>query len=214
MKFSGNAIGMPMSFNVDVYNQWIYDIQRAAYVPGVGGSPNLLTANIPSAQVTGFEADFSVRPMSWLLLGLSGAYTDARYTNGNVTILGTAFSYGPYADAPKVTGSVYEEFSRSLPDDIGTIRFRTDVYAQTNFYFSNVANTIAPGTQIAGYGLTNMRLTWADLMRTKLSASLYVRNVFDKAYYAGGNAVAPSLGINVVNPGVPRMYGGELHYDF
>jgi iron complex outermembrane recepter protein len=214
MKFSGNAMGMPMSFDVDVYNQWIYDIQRAAYVPGVGGSPNLLTANIPSAQVTGFEGDFSVRPISWLLLGVSGAYTDARYTNGNVTILGTAFSYGPYADAPKVTGSVYEEFSRSLAGDLGTIRFRTDVYAQTNFYFSNVANTIAPGTQIAGYGLTNMRLTWADLIRTKLSASLYVRNVFDKAYYAGGNAVAPSLGINVVNPGVPRMYGGELHYDF
>jgi iron complex outermembrane receptor protein len=214
LKYSGHVAGVPVTFNTDFYNQWVSNIQRAAYVPGPGGSPTLLTANVPNAQVSGVEGDFTIRPLSWFLLGLSGAYTNARFTNGQLTILGTNFSYGPYADAPKATGSLYAEVSQILGNDAGTIRLRGDIYGQTNFYFSNIANTSAPGTDIPGYSLTNMRLTWSDLMGTKLTAAVYVRNLFDKAYYTGGNATGPNLGINVVDPGLTRMYGGELRYQF
>ena len=214
LKYSGSELGAPMTFNADVFNQWVSNVQRAAYTPGPGGTPTLLTANVPKAEVTGVEADFTIRPLPWFLLGLSGTYTDARYTDGNLTILGTAFSYGPYADAPKVTGSLYTEVSQALPNDAGTLKLRADVFAQSDFYFSNVANTLAPGTQIAGYSLTNIRLTWANLMGTKLNVALYARNIFDKPYYTGGNATGPNLGLNVADPGQPRMFGGEVRYSF
>lgn len=214
LKYSGSELGMPITFDADIFNQWVSNVQRAAYVPGPGGTPSLLTANVPNAEVTGVEADFKIRPTPWLLLGVSGTYTDARYTNGNLTILGTAFSYGPYADAPRTSGSLYAELSQSLPNDAGAVRLRADVFGQSNFYFSNVANTLSPGTQIPGYSLTNMRLTWSDFLGTKLTAALYVRNVFDKPYYTGGNATGSTLGINVVNPGQPRMFGGEVCFNF
>ncbi len=86
LKYSGRGLGVPVTFNAAVYNQWVSNIQRALYVIGTGGSPNLFTDNVPAAEITGVEVDATVRPAPWLTLGASGAYTDARYTKANVFI--------------------------------------------------------------------------------------------------------------------------------
>ncbi len=213
-KYSGRVSGVPVTLNVDVFDQWVSDIQRAAYVVGAGGSPTLLTVNVPKAEITGVEADFSIRPAPWLQLGASGAYTDARYTDGRLALLGSTLSYGPFADTPKLTGTAFVEASRPLGAGAGALRLRADVYAQSRMNFSNVGATIAPGTTIPSYTLVNARLAWSELMGTRLTASVFVRNLFDRKYYAGGNAVGPSLGINTVNPGQPRIIGGELRAEF
>ena len=214
VKYSGSDIGLPVTFNADVYNQWVSDIQRAAYVVGAGGTPTLLTVNVPKAQITGIEADLAVRPAAWLQLGASGAFTRARYTNGRLAILGEDLSYGPFADTPRLTGTAFIDASHPLGGDAGTLQLRADVYAQSRMNFSNVGATIAPGTTIPAYALVNARLAWAKPFGTGLTASLFVRNLLDREYYAGGNAVGPSLGINTVNPGQPRLFGGELRFEF
>ena len=124
------------------------------------------------------------------------------------------FNYGPYADTPKWTGTVYAQANLDLANDMGQLSLRFDLYGQTKMYFSNVANTRAPGTVIPGYTLANGRFGWTKIGGTGLSAAVYARNLFDKKYYPGGNAIGQALGVNTINPGQPRFFGGELRFDF
>ena len=85
-KYSGDSIGVPVTFNVAAYQQWVEDTQRAAYVPEPGGTPSLVTTNVPKAKITGVELALDVSPAPWLDMGVSGAYTDARYTDNEVIL--------------------------------------------------------------------------------------------------------------------------------
>lgn len=220
LKYAGRGLGVPLTFNVAVYNQWVEDIQRASYVTDpAGGTPSLLTTNVPKAEITGVEAALDVRPAPWVNFGISGAYTDARYTD-NIVILPDAAGnpsvneYGPFADAPEWTGNAYVEFLQDLGPDTGEITLRADVYGQTKFYFSNVANTLAPRTTIPGYALVNGRVSWSNIYNSGVTAALFVRNAFNKEYYGGGNSQAATLGVNTSVPGRPRMWGGEVRVAF
>ncbi|MEW9853889.1 TonB-dependent receptor [Novosphingobium sp. M1R2S20] len=213
-KYSGSGMGMPVTFNAAFYNQWASDVQRSIYIVGVGGSPTLFTVNVPKAEITGAEVDMSLRAASWLRLGASGAYTNARYTSGAVTLLGSPTVYGPYADAPEWSGNAFADINHSLGGGMGDLNLHFEVFGQTKMYFSNVAATQAPFTTIPGYVLANARVAWSQLLDTPLTAAFYAQNIFDRRYWAGGNAVGPALGINTAVPGRPRSYGIELRADF
>ncbi|MDX3899100.1 MAG: hypothetical protein QHC40_01045 [Sphingobium sp.] len=47
-------------------------------------------------------------------------------------------------------------------------------------------------------------------MGSQFTAAFFVGNLFNEKYYAGGNLTGPNLGIDVANPGQPRMYGAVL----
>ncbi len=66
LKYSGDSLGVPVTFNIDFYNQWVKDIQRAAYLLHPVNGVTLLTVNVPKAQITGFEFDASVRPSEFV----------------------------------------------------------------------------------------------------------------------------------------------------
>jgi iron complex outermembrane receptor protein len=214
VKYSGNTLlGMPFTFNADGYAQWTRNIQRSAYILTANGV-SLLTVNVPRARITGVEADTSVRPEDWLTLGASVNYTHAVYTSNAVTVLGSTVRYGPFADVPKVSGTVYAEAGTDLGNDAGRLTLRADYYGQTKQAFSNVGSTANPDTTLPGYALVNARLTWSDVLGSKLDASVFARNLFNKRYLLGGNAAAAGGSTNVVNPGTPRIVGGELRYSF
>jgi iron complex outermembrane receptor protein len=212
VKYSGSSLGVPVTFNADFFNQWVDNIQRSAYLLTPLGV-SLRTVNVPKAQITGIEFDFSVRPTDYLQFGASGNYTDARYTDNAVTFGGTTFHYGPFADVPKWSGTLFAEVGVPL-GDAGKLTLRGDAYGQTEMNFSNVGDTVNPNTRLPGYALFNARLTWSEIMGTKLSASAFVRNLGDRKYFSGGNAASNGGNTNVVNPGMPRMWGGELRFDF
>jgi iron complex outermembrane receptor protein len=212
IKYSGNSLGVPVTFNAAVYNQWVKNIQRAAYILTPAGV-SLLTVNVPRAQITGVEMDFSVRPAGGIQIGASASYTHARYTRSTVNLLGTDVTYGPFADVPEWSGTIYAEAGTQI-GDAGRLTLRGDFYGQTRMAFSNTAGSVSPNTMLPGYTLVNARLTWSEIMGTKLSAALFARNLFNKRYWLGGNAAAAGGSTNVVNPGLPRMLGGELRLDF
>src|SRR5690606_33359774 len=137
------------------YNQWVKNIQRSAYILTANGV-SLLTVNVPKAQITGVEADFSVRPSEFIQFGASANYTNARYTDNDVTILGSTISYGPFADVPKWSGTVFGEIGVPLGDS-GRLTLRGDAYGQTKMNFSNVGATVNPNTTLPGYVLVNGR---------------------------------------------------------
>jgi iron complex outermembrane receptor protein len=212
IKYSGDSLGVPVTFNADVYNQWVKNIQRSAYIQTANGV-SLLTVNVPKAQITGFEFDASVRPSEFLQFGISANYTNARYTSNTVNVLGNTINYGPFADVPKWSGTLFAEVGVPL-GAAGKLTLRGDIYGQENMNFSNVGATVNPNTTLPGYALVNGRLTWTGIMGSKVSVSAYVRNLTNKRYFSGGNAASNGGNTNVVNPGLPRMFGGELRFEF
>jgi len=224
IKYSGNGLGVPVTFNADVYQQWVKNIQRAVYILTPAGV-SLLTGNVPRAKITGVEVDFTVRPTEQFSFGASGTYTNARYTRNSV-VLGftdnpqtpanesTTVNYGPFADVPKWAGTIFAEYTMPLGGDTGDLTLRVDAYAQSKQFFSNVADTLNPDTILPSYHLVNARLTWSGIMGSKVDASIFARNLFNEKYFIGGNAGQSGGLPNSVNSGRPRFWGGEVRVGF
>jgi iron complex outermembrane recepter protein len=173
-----------------------------------------VTMNVPSAEVTGIEANVSIRPVHWLELGASGAYTDARYTGDMASLFGTTYIFGPYADTPKTTMTLYGRVVLPSPEQSGPMSVSLEGYGQSSQYFSNAADSLTPNTKLPGYVLANGRYSWDEIMGTHLSARLFVKNMFNKGYFVGGLSQGASLGLNAADVGEPRMFGLEATYKF
>src|SRR6185503_7853944 len=96
------------------------------------------------------------------------------------------------------------------PDNVGEISLRGDYYGQTSFFFSNTNGTSTPGTKLDGYWNVGARLSWKEIMQSRVSAALYVRNLTDETYYISGYALGASNGVNTAYPGEPRTFGAEV----
>lgn len=216
-KYHGQAFGRPASLNVAVYNQWVQDVQRVEFPDpdGPGGLASIaVTANVPSSVIRGIEVEAVINPADWLQLGASGAYTHAKFTDGNITLFGTPYQYGPVGDTPKASGSAYAQIDFPTPDNVGEINLRAEVYSQGAQYFSNAAGSIAPGTRLPGYTLLNGRLNWNGVMGSQVSAALFGKNLTKEEYFVGGMTLAAALGHNAAAVGEPRTYGLELSVRF
>lgn len=217
LKFSGLVFGRPANFASAVFVQWIQDVQRVEFPDpdGPGGLASIaVTANVPSSRIWGFEAQGAVRPADWLEIGGSAAYTKARFTDGNTSLFGNPYSYGPVGDTPKFSGTAFAQATLPLDPALGEVSLRGEVYAQTAQYFSNAAASIAPDTRLPGYALVHARLDWRGIAGSDFSAALFAKNLTDKAYFVGGMTLAAALGHNAAAVGEPRTYGLELSYRF
>jgi iron complex outermembrane receptor protein len=213
VKFDGQVADMPVRANLAVYNSWVTDIQKTAYVV-IDGTASSATINVPKSRIWGIESDANVRPLDWLRTGISATYTDARFTQAESRLFGNTVTYGPFGDVPKFSGSVYADAKMNLPDAKGSLNYHVDVYGQSTFYFSNLGGTIQPGTQLPAYTLLNMRVDWADMFGKSLKVSLFVKNVTDKLYYTGGSAGAQNFSVESATFGMPRTYGVYVRTDF
>ncbi len=208
-KYAGRLGTVPARINVALYDQHIKDVQRAPYL-----NISALAGNVNQARVSGVEIDSSFNVMSWLEVGASMSYADARYTDPRALVAGANFIFGPYADSPKSTGSAYFRASTNLGENRGELALRGQIYAQSYFYYSNLNNTIVPGDKIGGYSLINMRAEWNGIAGSKVDGALYVNNLTDKEYEVGGFPLGAVTGSNATLPGTPRMFGVELGMKF
>ena len=208
-KYSGHLGDVPATLNIAIYDQEISNVQRSPY-QGLSA----VAVNVPHARVRGVEIDNSVRPAPWLQIGGAFTYTDARYTKNQAVFEGVTSYFGPYGDTPKYSGSAFFRASTDLPDDKGEVALRGEIYAQSSFFFSNLANTTAPGTGVKGYSLINARAEWNKIFGSKVSAAAYVNNLTNKHYYTGGISLSSVEGENAALPGTPRMYGFDVTVKF
>jgi iron complex outermembrane receptor protein len=211
-KVQGSLFGMLGRLNVAVYNQWVTEIQRSTIVT-IDGVSSAVTSNVPSATISGAEIDAVLDPTRWLSMGANMAFTDARYTNGNVSLFGEALSYGPFADAPRWSGSVFARVEITPLERFGKMSVRADVYSQSKDYFSNLDNTVIPESSLPSYTTLNLRYDW-QVVNSKLTLSAFAKNVLDRKYYVGGLAFGNSFGFNDAVAGEPLMYGAEATYRF
>jgi iron complex outermembrane recepter protein len=217
LKYRGDVFGRMATFNVAIYKQWVEDVQRVEFPDPDGAGPIVsiaVTANVPEAQIKGIELEASIKAASWLEVGFSGAYTDAEFTDNDISLFGRDYSYGPVGDTPKKSGVAYVQVDVPTGSNFGEISLRSEVYAQSEQYFSNAAASIAPGTRLPGYELLNARLSWNEIMGSRLSAALFGKNLSDETYFVGGMTLAAALGHNAAAVGEPRTYGLELSYRY
>ncbi len=212
-KYDGRVSGMPVHASVDAYNAWIDNLQKTAYVV-IAGNAASASVNVPGAEVSGIEGDFKIVPTDWLRLGATASYTYGRFTDASTVLFGLPATFGPFGDVPRLSGSIFGAIQKDLPSDLGSLTYRTDMYAQTGYYFSNLGDSLTPGTRIPGYALVNMRLEWANMFGKGITGSLWVKNLTDRVYYTGGTAGVQDWSVEGATLGLPRTYGFGLRYEF
>ena len=229
IKFAGRLGIFPLRINSDVYEERVRDAQRVVYA-GVAS----FTVNADKTQVDGIELDAQIDLTSWLQAGLDYAYSDARYTDGSThftqvdaitgAIDNRTVILGPYADAPRNTGSLYLRVAHALPNALGQLVVRQDIYSQSYFYYSNLAASVNippngigpldPNTRIGGYTLLNARVEWNNIAGSTFHAAAYVRNMLNKQYEVGGLGLGAVVGVDSVILGTPRMAALEIGLKF
>jgi iron complex outermembrane receptor protein len=229
IKYAGRLGGLPVRINADVYEERVRDAQRV-----VSTDLSSFTVNANKTQVDGFELDALIDVTSWLQAGLNYAYTDARYTDGSTHFTGfdaitgaidnRSVILGPYGDAPRNTGSAYLRAAYELPNSLGQLVVRQDLYSQSYFYYSNFAASVNvpangigpldPNTRIGGYTLLNARVEWNHIAGSRFHAAAYVRNMLNKEYDVGGVGLGATVGLDTVILGTPRMAALEVGLEF
>jgi len=211
VKFQGSIATMPTRMNAAVYNQWISNDQRVAYTTDSFGSPATISVNVPRAKVSSVELDGQISPLRWLSVGASYDYTDGRFTNNLVSILGRApIVFGTYPDTPKSMATLYSDVTIPIRDGLAVL-LHGDIYNQTAIAYSSTAN-INPGAILPGFAVTDFRVSLDSKQGWTVSA--VVKNAFNRVYYAGGIATAELFQFNSAIPGDPRTASLELHYKF
>jgi iron complex outermembrane receptor protein len=212
----GNA---PFRFNIAAYDVTVKDAQHAVYAI-VGGNPAGFTLNVPEAKTTGIEVDTYIGLAPWFNITANAAYTNARYTKGVVDtsdltgVPGSTILFDSYPDTPKFSTSIGPEFRLPVPSSMGELVLNGDLYKQSSSYFSSNEGSVTPGTKLKGYTTVNARLSWNNVMQSKFSAAIYVKNLFDKLYYVSGYAMGAAGGYNTAYPGEPRTIAGEVSVKF
>ena len=211
-KLRSKVGGVPVRLNVAAYTMIIDDVQRSNFV-SIFGSLAGITVNVPKARVRGFEFDGTVNPAEWLSLGGSLNYTDAKFTDNLVAVLGNpAVAFDTYPDTPKWSGAAFAEIGVPLSARLrGSLR--GDVYSQSSTYFSSTGNTLNPGTQIPGYTLANFRVG-IEQEGAGWSLSANLKNAFNRTYYVGGIGFGSLFSLNTVIPGDPRTISAEARIKF
>ena len=212
-KFQGRLAGVPARLNIALYNQWVEDAQRVTYAE-VFGAPSAVTVNVPRTLIRGIESDGTLNLLSWLSVGTSFAYTDAAFTQNQVSVLGSPnVAFGPVPDVARWSGVAYTEVGAPLGADLrGTLRM--EFYGQTASTYSSTAGTVNPGTGIPGYGLLNFRLGLDPASKAGWSLSANLKNALNKVYYVGGVGFGSLFTFNTVVPGDPRTWQVEARYHF
>jgi len=212
-KFSGRVAGKPARLNVALYDQIVKNVQRDVYF-NVGGVPQSATDNVPQAEIKGVEADGSYRLTDWLTLAGNVAYTEAKYTKPTLTLFGDQITFQDYQDTPKWAGSVSADIDLPTPANWGDMTLHADAYAQTKTYYSSLAYSLIPGTDLPSYYLVNLRYDWRHVFGSQASLGAFAKNVTGEKYYLGGYALGAAIGFNTHIPAAPRMFGVELGYEF
>lgn len=211
-KFKGRIGAMPARVNFALYDLEVKDAQRVTYVQ-LFGAPAAVTVNVPKTRVRGVEADGLVSPTAWLTLGASVNYTNAKFTDNIVNVLGgAAVPFGPVPDVAEWSGVAYAEVAAPIGPRLRA-SFRAETYAQTDVTFSSTGDTVNPGTTLPGYGLVNLRVGLEDA-DAGWSVAAVVKNAFDREYYVGGLGFGSLFTYNLAVPGEPRMYSVEARYRF
>jgi iron complex outermembrane receptor protein len=200
-----------MTLNLALFQQTAKDYQANIYDPAL---VRLYLANVPEVRTRGLEFDMQARPVDQLSLYVSGALTEATYTDypaaacglENITLASCDLTGGQVAGVPKWAWSGGGEYR--APVALGELFVGLD-YS----YRSKIGSTgNSRYTELEGRGLVNARIGirsadggWA--------AYVWSKNLLDEEYLTTKVPIGNNGGL-FSNVGDPRTVGATLRVDF
>ncbi len=207
--------GMRGRFDVAVYRSWYknglqYENISGLVPPIAPDAPTQSSVGINdnNQTITGVEIGAMVRPTDDLTFLLGGAYTNAAVTS--------VFSPSPLltitkADinlpTPKWSGTLAGRWVLPFKPLDSDLVLNGDVFSTSSFGASTP-------TRFAGYTLTDARLGWLNIAKSKVDVSLFVKNMFDRIYLISPMVVLPNFPVETGLIGTPRTFGIDVRYNF
>jgi iron complex outermembrane receptor protein len=204
-----------VTFNVSAFWADLSGLQ-ANISPSNGARQYL--ANVGDIRSKGIEVDAALEPFDGLTASLSGSYNDvtyASYPNAPCAVGVAApcdLTGKRVFQAPKwvANAQVRYEFDwndRVRPYAQGQVAYRSAVFGQVDN---------SPFSRIDGYAVTNARIG-AEFGEGRYDISLWVNNLFDKAYFntLGSSAIVGAAVYAFSGQlGPPRTFGATLRAEF
>jgi iron complex outermembrane receptor protein len=173
----------------------------------VGVQP--LTANAAAARVSGFELELEAAPAPPLRITAGLGLTDARYTALDATVRGTGVTLDSrFAQVPKWTANLGAAYTLRAPG--GELTPRVDMSYRSAAYMT-AANTAS--LRQGAYALIDASVVYAPRAKP-WRATIFARNLTDKAYFAGGFADLVDQGYAEAAIGRPRTWGLTLDLSY
>jgi len=221
-KANGSVGEMPFRANLAAYRSWYDDLQLT--VADLGPPVATVIKNAAKAKIQGFEFDWSLRPFEGLQLSGFIGYVDGEYKEFNtvcpagavgcvagrpITLINIPFA------ASKRTAGVTVDYRHALTGDLGEVGLVVN-YGWRSSYRGGATNfpIYEPAARIPAYGLVNASASWRDIAGSKVSVTVFGRNLTDKTYATGGIPLSGQFGFTPATYGEPRTYGVELNYKF
>lgn len=172
-------------------------------------SGGTLLVNAGQTRISGIDFYGRLAPTDRLSVELGGTFLDPK--TRSLTVPGSLLPYLAIKQVPfnlvaKTTLTAGARYRLPLPEAIGQVVLSADYYHSSPVQVSDVF--------LPAYDLVNARLDVNDIGGTKIDASLFVRNLFDKDYLASGNVSSAVLGATSAFYGAPRTFGIELRFRF
>jgi iron complex outermembrane receptor protein len=210
--------GAPVTVNLAAYYSDYKDIQRTVVLNGapVGAPPVVVTSivNAATARIWGVEGEFVVRPSPSFNANAHFSYTNARYQKFGTFDAATGteldISNNRFMGVPPVQWGLGVNWI-PMDADNGKLTLGSDISFTDKFDMNDI--NVPRGTTNA-VGLVNANINWDNLLGSKLSASIYVKNLFDTHYISSGLLLTSALDVSQVQHGAPRVVGAMLRLNF
>jgi iron complex outermembrane receptor protein len=162
--------------------------------------------NASNARVYGVDGDVSAIPLEGLELSLGAEYLNTEFLN--YISYGEDLSGNRLPSAPRWSLSGIVDYDRPI-GDLGSLNAMLAMSYRSTVYFDSHQEF---RLSQEGYWLTDARVGWTA-PNGKVSAGLWVRNLFDKTYVVDINNL-DSFGFDALSMGTPRRFGGYVKWHF
>ncbi|CAM8672905.1 hypothetical protein V473_18500 [Sphingobium cupriresistens LL01] len=168
-----------------------------------------LLVNAGKTRVAGIDLSGRIAPTRTLSFDVGATFLDLK--SRSLTAPADLLPYLRIAEVPfnlvaKTTVTAGARWTLPLSPDVGEGTLSIDYYRSSKVRSSD--------NVLPAYDLVNARFDLKQVAGSGFDAALFMRNLFDKKYYASSNVGSAQLGVMSGFYGAPRTYGVELRYHF
>jgi len=208
IKSDWNIGGVPVRTNIAAFYAKYTDIQRSTFGVSDTGQTFIGISNGPKASIYGAQVQLSMRPADGLMLNANYGYLHTSYDEGS-----PGFPEGNVsAQAPMHTVNLSGAHTHDMGDAGMIVANAAFTYqSRVSFQDANLGSSLAFQN---GYGIADARLSWKGVAGTGFGASIFVKNLTDKAYAVERQDLVSAFGFAGTTYNDARTYGLELRYEF
>jgi iron complex outermembrane receptor protein len=209
--------GVKSRTNVDAFRSYFKAIQNSTYFFDETADTFVnAIENNGKVTVSGleFEGTFIPDALPGFQLLLNYSYNYAHYN-----VVNAVLQPGLVLD-PTISGVPPHKVSVSasqilpwIPEADGQVKALVTWNYQSHSNDAGILN-YAAFSNVAAFGLVNLRLDWDNVLGEPLNASFFMTNALNRRYWAGDYPVFEFLGFMDQTFGEPRMFGVQLRYSF